>query len=93
MLGAMPRAKPKTIPLTMPGFLPPIEAVAADRPPTGARWAYEVKWDGWHPAWICAQLKLTRSGSPEPVPEPIRQSPARIPSPSWKASLKRTPAR
>src|SRR5262245_54916453 len=43
----MPRARPKTIPPTMPGFLPPVEAVAADRPPTDARWAYEVKWDGY----------------------------------------------
>jgi bifunctional non-homologous end joining protein LigD len=30
-----------------PGFVAMVEPTLVDRPPTGSRWAHEIKWDGW----------------------------------------------
>ena len=43
---AKPRAKAKPV-ATMPTFVPPQLCKLVDRPPTGAGWAHEIKFDGY----------------------------------------------
>ena len=39
--------KPRKQRVPAPDFVSPMKATLVDRLPTGAKWLYEVKWDGY----------------------------------------------